>query len=63
MAHLGSLENFTAEDWQRLAERLSQPDMAAALEYRVKNVRRGRGQVRGRSPTSRKIAKGLCLCT
>lgn len=42
VAHLGSLENFTAEDWQRLAERLNQPDMAAALEYRVKNVRRGR---------------------
>ena len=42
VAHLGSLENFTAEDWRRLAERLGQPDMAAALEYRVKNVRRGR---------------------
>jgi transposase len=42
VAHLGSLENFTAEDWRNLAERLGQPDMAAALEYRVKNVRRGR---------------------
>src|SRR3972149_10473279 len=42
VAHLGSLENFTAEDWRRLSERLGQPDMAAALEYRVKNVRRGR---------------------
>jgi hypothetical protein len=35
-------ESFTAADWQNLAERLGQPDMAAALEYRVKNVRRGR---------------------
>ena len=35
-------ESFTAVDWQNLAERLGQPDMAAALEYRVKNVRRGR---------------------
>src|SRR3990172_3503839 len=42
VAHLGNLENFTASDWQELAERLGQPDMAAALEYRVKNVRRGR---------------------
>ena len=42
VAHLGNLENFTAVDWQNLAERLGQPDMAAALEYRVKNVRRGR---------------------
>lgn len=42
VAHLGSLENFTAQDWQRLADRLGQADMAAALEYRVKNVRRGR---------------------
>ena len=42
VAHLGSLENFTAEDWRRLAERLGEPDMAAALEYRVRNVRRGR---------------------
>ncbi len=42
VAHLGSLENFTAVDWQNLADRLGQPDMAAALEYRVKNVRRGR---------------------
>jgi len=42
VAHLGSLENFAAEDWRKLAERLGQPDMAAALEYRVKNVRRGR---------------------
>jgi len=42
VAHLGSIENFTAQEWQKLAERLGQPDMAAALEYRVKNVRRGR---------------------
>lgn len=42
VAHLGSLENFSAEDWGKLAERLGEPDMAAALEYRVKNVRRGR---------------------
>ena len=42
VAHLGSLENFTAGDWRNLAERLGQPDMAAALEHRVKNVRRGR---------------------
>lgn len=42
VAHLGSLENFAAEDWRRLAERLGESHMAAALEYRVKNVRRGR---------------------
>ena len=46
VAHLGSLENFTAENWRRLAERLGQPDMAAALEYRVRNVRRGRAGTR-----------------
>ena len=46
VAHLGNLENFTARDWQNLAERLGQPDMAAALEYRVKNVRRGRPATR-----------------
>lgn len=42
VAHLGSLESFTSEDWRRLAERLGESEMAAALEYRVKNVRRGR---------------------
>jgi len=42
VAHLGRLENFTAADWQGLAERLGQPEMAAALEYRVQNVRPGR---------------------
>lgn len=42
VAHLGRLDNFTARDWQALAERMGQPDMAAALQYRVKNVRRGR---------------------
>jgi len=42
VAHLGRLENFTAQDWQDLADRMGQPEMAAALEYRVKNVRRGR---------------------
>src|SRR3990170_4270944 len=42
VAHLGNLENFSASDWQELAERLGQPDMSAALEDRVKNGRRGR---------------------
>jgi transposase len=42
VAHLGRLENFGAEDWRKLAERMGQPDMAAALEYRVGNVRPGR---------------------
>ncbi len=42
VAHLGRLENFQAEDWQKLAERLGQPEMAAALQYRVQNVRPGR---------------------
>ncbi|HUV13220.1 MAG TPA: hypothetical protein VMY18_06230 [Acidobacteriota bacterium] len=42
VAHLGSVENFTSEDWRRLAERLGEPEMAAALEHRVKNVHRGR---------------------
>lgn len=42
VAHLGRLENFSAEDWQALAERLGQPEMAAALQYRVQNVRPGR---------------------
>ena len=32
VAHLGSLENFTSEDWRRLAERLGEPEMAAALQ-------------------------------
>lgn len=42
VAHLGRLEDFVAADWQRLAERLGQPDMAAALKYRVDNPGRGR---------------------
>ena len=42
VAYLGSVENFSSEDWRRLAERLGEPEMAAALEHRVKNVHRGR---------------------
>ena len=42
VAHLGRLENFTAQDWRNLAERMGHPEMAAALEYRVLNVRPGR---------------------
>ena len=42
VAHLGRLEDFCASDWIKLAERMGQPDVAAELEYRVKNVRPGR---------------------
>ena len=35
VAHLGDLSNFTAADWQALARRMGEPEMAAALERRV----------------------------
>ena len=63
VAHLGNLENFTAVDWQNLADRLGQPDMASALEYRVKNVRRGRPGTRQApwTPESEDELVGICL--
>src|ERR1039458_8401628 len=36
VAHLGDLSNFTATDWQALAGRMGEPEMAAALESRVR---------------------------
>ena len=45
VAHLGDLSNFTAPDWQALARRMGEPEMAAALERRVQ-----RGGRSGRPP-------------
>src|ERR1043166_9812500 len=45
VAHLGDLSNFTAADWQTLAGRMGEPEMAAALERRV-----GQGGGQGRAP-------------
>jgi hypothetical protein len=45
VAHLGDLSKFTAEDWEALARRMGEPDMAAALERRVLE-----GGRQGRSP-------------
>lgn len=42
VAHLGDLSNFTAEDWQALADRMGRPEMARALEARVQQPKRGR---------------------
>ena len=36
VAHLGDLSNFNAADWQALAGRMGEPEMAAALERRVR---------------------------
>jgi len=36
VAHLGDLSNFTAADWQALAGRRGEPEMAGALERRVR---------------------------
>src|SRR5437762_5330159 len=36
VAHLGDLSNFTAAEWQALAGRMGEPEMAAALERRVR---------------------------
>ena len=36
VAHLGDLSNFTAADWQSLAGRMGEPEMAAALQRRVR---------------------------
>jgi hypothetical protein len=36
VAHLGDLSNFTAGDWQDLAGRMGEPEMAAALQRRVR---------------------------
>ncbi|GFP35633.1 hypothetical protein HKBW3S43_01422 [Candidatus Hakubella thermalkaliphila] len=38
VAHLGDLASFRAEDWQALAERMGEPEMARALEAQVENV-------------------------
>src|SRR5438876_12436732 len=45
VAHLGDLSNFTAADWQTLAGRMGEPEMAAALERRVRQ-----GGRQGRPP-------------
>ena len=45
VAHLGGLAHFTAADWERLAQRLGEPAMAAALERRVRQ-----GGRKGRPP-------------
>lgn len=45
VAHLGDLSNFTAADWQSLAGRMGEPEMAAALERRVQQ-----GGRKGRPP-------------
>jgi hypothetical protein len=42
---LGDLSNFTAADWQALAGRMGEPEMAAALERRVRQ-----GGRQGRPP-------------
>ena len=41
VAHLGDLSNFTAADWQALAGRMGEPEMAAALKRRVQQGGRG----------------------
>src|ERR1019366_2093803 len=45
VAHLGDLSNFTAADWQALAGRMGEPEMAAALQRRVRQ-----GGRQGRPP-------------
>jgi transposase len=45
VAHLGDLSNFSAADWQTLAGRMGEPEMAAALERRVRQ-----GGRQGRPP-------------
>lgn len=45
VAHLGDLAHFTGADWETLAQRLGEPDMAAALERRVQQ-----GGRQGRPP-------------
>lgn len=43
VAHLGDLASFRAEDWQALAERMGEPEMARVLEAQVeKGGKRGR---------------------
>lgn len=45
VAHLGDLSNFSAAEWQTLAGRMGEPEMAAALERRVRQ-----GGRQGRPP-------------
>src|ERR1017187_7766867 len=45
VAHLGDLSNFTAADWQALAGRMGESEMAAALQRRVRQ-----GGRQGRPP-------------
>jgi transposase len=45
VAHLGDLSNFNAADWQALAGRMGEPEMAASLERRVRQ-----GGRQGRPP-------------
>ena len=63
VAHLGSVENFTSEDWRRLAERLGEPEMAAALEHRVKNVHCGRPGTRQAPYEPEDVWKGYMTLT
>ena len=46
VAHLGDLSNFSAADWQVLAGRMGEPEMAAALQRRVRQ-----GGRQGRPPS------------
>ena len=56
VAHLGDLSNFSAADWQNLAGRMGEPEMAAALQRRVRQGgRQGRPPrwtVEDRSPSA-----------
>jgi hypothetical protein len=56
VAHLGDLSNFTAADWQSLAGRMGEPEMAAALQRRVRQGgRQGRPPKRGPSRIARPL--------
>ena len=57
VAHLGDLSNFTAAEWQALAGRMGEPEMAAALERRVRQ-----GGRQGRPPKwTNRGSLGVCL--
>jgi hypothetical protein len=56
VAHLGDLSNFTAADWQSLAGRMGEPEMAAALQRRV-SAREGARAVPPSGPS--RIARPL----
>lgn len=44
VAHLGNLSNFTAEQWNLLAQKLGTPELAQKLRERVAAPPRGRGR-------------------